>query len=77
MASYVIVKPAYFKGKRYGIGQVVDDSVVHNERAAALIRMNVIAKVSEESEKEQETDKTTSSEESKEQETDTTTSSEE
>lgn len=48
MARYVLVKPAYFKGKRYGIGEIVDESIIHSQRATALIRMKVIAKYVEE-----------------------------
>ncbi len=45
MERYVILKPVQFKGHRYRIGDLVDGDIVHSNRAEALIRMKVIARV--------------------------------
>ena len=45
MARYEILKPACYKGIRHLIGEVVGDDVIHPERAGALIRMKMIAKL--------------------------------
>lgn len=47
MERYVIVKPVQFRGRRYRIGDQVDGNIVRPDRAEALIRMKVIARVPE------------------------------